>query len=75
MSFVSRSLHAPLKGPSLVKVSWFCKFGGPTTSGSAKTQNHRSRVAGHALITDQSKRSAFHSVCVRVSVCVSVCPV
>ena len=35
-------------------MSWFCKFGGATTSGSAKTQNHRSRIAGHAL-TDQSK--------------------
>ena len=34
-------------------MSWFCKFGGPTTSGSAKTQNHRSRIAGNAL-TDQS---------------------
>ena len=53
MSFVSRSLHAPLKAPSLVKVSAFCKFCGPTASGSAKTQNHRSRVAAHAL-TDQN---------------------
>ena len=42
-----------LKSPSLAKVSWFSKFGVAMTSGSAKTQNHRSRLAGHAL-TDQS---------------------
>ena len=34
-------------------MSWFCKFGGPATTGSAKTPNHRSRFAGHAL-SDQS---------------------
>ena len=37
----SGSLPAGLKASSLVKVSWFCKFGGVSTSGSAKTPNHR----------------------------------
>ena len=54
------------KAPSLVKVSWFSKFDWATASGSAKTQNHRSRIAGHAfnrsepsLCTEASCRSSF----------------
>ena len=42
-------------------MGWFCKFGGATTSASAKTQNHRSRIAGHAL-TDQSEIVSLGSV-------------
>ena len=47
-------------------MSWFCKFGGPTTSGSANSQNHRSRVAGHAL-TDQRTSSVVYRATVHVS--------
>ena len=72
-------LRAPIENRNslrrlrLSRWAWFCKFGGPTTSGSAKTQNHRSRVAGHAL-TDQraigpSSANVFDSICDVIRYC------